>query len=111
MNAEALMNVELNWFQAALFETSPHPKGNFKQAWTMKLMRSGHRCRLPRGFIKSKKPIFVGRATGKIKNQSRIGNMIMSDVKDTAAQVYGRGANPILVQCHQDCNLLNKLAE
>lgn len=49
-----------DWFECALNETSATPKGQFKQAWTMKLMRSGNRCQLPRGFVKGRKPVFVG---------------------------------------------------
>ena len=39
--------------QLALLSTTAQPQqGTFKQAWTMTLMRRGHKCQLPRGFVK-----------------------------------------------------------
>lgn len=54
-----IATASVGWFERALFETSPTPRGNFRQAWTMKLMRSATRCRLPRGFG-NVGPMFVG---------------------------------------------------
>lgn len=54
-----VMTVELCWFEKALFETSAVPCGTFRQAWTMKLLRSNTRSRLPRGFRKGG-PFYVG---------------------------------------------------
>lgn len=34
--------------------------GRFKHAWVTRLAQSGSRCQLPRGFVKTKKPVFVG---------------------------------------------------
>ncbi len=48
-----IATVKVGWFENALFETSSTPRGNFRQAWTMKLLRSSSRSRLPRGFKKS----------------------------------------------------------
>lgn len=60
-SAQAIVSISLNWLERAMYETSPTPKGCFKQFWTMKLMRSGSRCQLPRGFVKGrKKPLSVG---------------------------------------------------
>lgn len=44
----------------ALGESSVSPKGGFKQAWTMRLLRSGSKCQLPRGFVKGRNSVFVG---------------------------------------------------
>lgn len=50
-----------DWFTRAMVDTSATPQGGYKQAWMMKLMRTGSRCQLPRGFFKGiKKPVFVG---------------------------------------------------
>lgn len=53
------MMVELDWLEKALFETSAAPRGTFRQAWAMKLMRTNTRSRLPRGFRKGS-PLYVG---------------------------------------------------
>lgn len=57
----SLLRLHPGWFEKAIYETSAKPRGCFKQAWTMRLLRSGSRCRLPRGFFKGRKaPVFVG---------------------------------------------------
>lgn len=53
------MTVELDCLEKALFETSAVPRGTFRQAWAMKLMRANTRSRLPRGFRKDG-PLYVG---------------------------------------------------
>lgn len=58
-NSDGIIRISINWFELAMYETSARPKGGFKQFWTMKLMRSGSRCQLPRGFIKGRKPFYV----------------------------------------------------
>ena len=58
-NGSEVVRVRMKWLEMAMYETSATPKGGFKQAWTMKLMRSGSRCQLPRGFIKGR-TFFVG---------------------------------------------------
>lgn len=32
----------------------------WKNAWLNKLAAAGHKCRMPRGFFKGRKPVFVG---------------------------------------------------
>lgn len=49
---------------AVVFQGRKEPQGGFKQAWTLKLMRSGSRCELPRGFIKVRNKTFVGGKSG-----------------------------------------------
>ena len=55
-----VVKAKFNPVQLALLDTAASPRGTFKQAWTMTLLRRGHRCQLPRGFVKSQKPAFVG---------------------------------------------------
>ena len=43
----------------ALSSTSATPQGKFKQAWVMTLLRRGHKCKLPRGFIKGNRSHIV----------------------------------------------------
>ncbi len=35
--------------------------GSFKNEWTLKLLRSGCKSQLPRGFVAGNRPVFVGR--------------------------------------------------
>ena len=59
MESDDVVRVQLGWLERAAFETSATPKGDFRQAWTMKLARSRRCSRLPRGFVKSR-AFFVG---------------------------------------------------
>lgn len=73
---------ELDWLDRAMFATSVQPSGCFKQAWTMKLMRSGSHCQLPRGFLKGRKrPFFVGVRRRKLQYKS-LGQQLVTDLRN-----------------------------
>lgn len=85
-----VIGVKIDWFERALFETSSTPTGCFKQAWAMKLLRSGHRCQLPRGFVPNGNiPFFVGRDT-RPRQHRDIGAQVYSDLKISAARFMSK---------------------
>jgi hypothetical protein len=68
----------------ALMETSPHPVGDYKCYWTMKLKLSGLRQQLPRGFVKSKKPVYVGGPSG---IEAQIGRQMLAEIADAVRHI------------------------
>lgn len=86
--AYRVVGVAPDFFERALYATSATQQGCFKQAWTMNLLRSGHRCQLPRGFMpKGNNHFFVGRDT-RPRQHRDLGQQIAADMKTFAARCF-----------------------
>lgn len=73
--------------QAGLMSEEEIARGSL-QIWTMKLMRSGSRSQLPRGFIKGrKKPFFVG-ANKPHRQHKNLGQQMMADMRNAFAKAW-----------------------